>query len=106
MSDALGSLGFLLETKAFLSKSDVFEDLDSMNTSASSLRQKEGREYQSSAQYILGRTHKSMTARHIAASSKSTLKLCSTSEGTRPMSETLTENSGFPVALATLSTAN
>lgn len=44
-----------------------------------------------------------MTARQVAANSNRISRLRSTSAGFRPMSETLTEKSGFPVALATLS---
>ena len=51
-------------------------------------------------------THKSRTALHLAASSNSASRLCSTDSASRPISVTLTENSGFPASCATLSGGN
>lgn len=79
----------------------VLPDLDSRNTSASSLL-KSSTSVHASARLIYA-TYNSITARQIAASSKRTWRLRSASAGFKPMSDTLTAKSGFPLASATLS---
>lgn len=59
----------ILDTNAFLSRLAVLLDLFSRNTSASSLRELLASAYRGIV--ISCSTHKSITARHVAASSKS-----------------------------------
>lgn len=89
----------LPETNAFLSELAVLPDLDSRKTSASSLQDGQYDRVRDKQQI----TDKSIPAHHIAASSKRTSRLCSTSEGFGPISDALTANNGFPVAFATFS---
>ena len=90
----------LPETSAFRFRSAVLLDRDSRKTSASSLSFVSKQSYRTQSS---SRSYKSMTACHLAASSNHTSKLRSTSTGSTPISETLTESKGFPVALATVS---
>lgn len=61
--------GFLLDTNAFLSRLAVLLDLDSRNTSASSLPEQSAFMYRK-VEFPCS-TYNSITARHVAASSKS-----------------------------------